>query len=210
MSWLVESGERPRVAPIAEDERLLLHRARRLRSRSGRSRRSGRQRRIGACHHLGYQVMVRRQIAYRIGVGRIAGQQIRLAAAAAEVLASSPGSCGRAPSSSSSPRKWLKASRVAPDRTRRECSRTLGNVRPGQHARGVAGQRGAIGRDGQEYRAQAVHAGLRAPSRSNRARRRRSSSARPTRSRKRFVVASARSTCARLGRSCSRLCQAQP
>src|SRR5262249_59965029 len=41
---------------------------------------------LGARHGIRYQVMVRREIADRVGIGGVPRQQVRLAAAATEVL----------------------------------------------------------------------------------------------------------------------------
>jgi len=41
---------------------------------------------LGPCHGRGYQVVVGRQLTHRVGVIRVAGEEVCLAAAAAEVL----------------------------------------------------------------------------------------------------------------------------
>ncbi|CCK01253.1 hypothetical protein BN129_2765 [Cronobacter sakazakii 701] len=103
--------------------------------------------------------MVRRFTAYRVGVGRIAGQHKRLAAAAAEILLFFRAGAARL-RHPVQPAVTVKAERLIPDmrqrllQHRREFHRQL--------ARAVARQRGALRRDGEENRAPAAHAAFRA------------------------------------------------
>src|SRR5512146_759436 len=131
-------------AMVAEDERL-------LRGKRGPA--------LGAIHGRGHEMMMRREIAYRIGAGRIAGQQIGLAAAAAEV----PPALRAAAAGLLHPilaAVAVERGGVVPDRA----DARLAHAREGearQHPRRLAGQRDPIRRDAEEHPSESVHARLR-------------------------------------------------
>ena len=103
-------------------------------------------------------MMVRRQIAHRVGIVGVTGQQVRLAAATAEV----PGSFRTAATGLLHPRlaaKTVEGRRVIPDGADVRLTH-IGELQSRQHARRVTGHGRAVGRDGEKYRPQAVHARL--------------------------------------------------
>src|SRR6185369_4232368 len=90
-------------------------------------------------------------VANRVGVGRLAGDEIGLAAAAAEVAAL----LGTAAAGFAHPLVAaiaVEAGRVAPDPAEVVAAHAR-ELEAGQHARLVAGERDAVGRDAQEHRA---------------------------------------------------------
>src|SRR6185437_12688209 len=136
---------RPRRAMIAENQRL------RARGRGDVL--------LGAVHGPGDEMMMRREIADRIGVGRIARQQIGLAPAAAKVPSALRAAAARFlhPGLTA---VAVERRRVVPDRA----DARLPDARKGearQHSRRLAGQGDSIRRDAEEYPPETVHAGLR-------------------------------------------------
>src|SRR6202140_4795135 len=113
---------------------------------------------FGPRHRLRHQMMVRRQIAHRVGIVGVTGQQVRLAAATAEV----PGSFRTAATGLLHPRlaaKTVEGRRVIPDGADVRLTH-IGELQSRQHARRVTGQAGTAGRDPDKYLPQAAHAGL--------------------------------------------------
>src|SRR4029077_11578505 len=89
---------------------------------------------------------------------RIAGQQVRLAAAAAEVL----GALGAGDARLLYPAlaaEAVEGLRLVPDLAHAARS-DVRQIESGEHARGVTRQRRAVGGDGEEYRPEAAHARL--------------------------------------------------
>src|SRR5207249_9512002 len=118
--------DRDRDAVIAKHQRLLAHAA-------GR----GGSRLFGARHRFRHAMMVRGQIAHRVGIVGIPGQQVRLAAATAEV----PGSFRTAATGLLHPRlaaKAVEGRRVVPDGADVRLTH-VGELQSGQHTRRVTG-----------------------------------------------------------------------
>src|SRR4030095_9278762 len=114
---------------------------------------------IRMCRGLRHQVMVRRELATRTCIGRIARQQVSLATTTAEV----PALLGTTAAWLLHPgvaAEVIETGRVVPDPPDTRLA-YAGQCQAGQHARRVTWQRYAIRCDREKTRTQTIHARLR-------------------------------------------------